>query len=303
MIQSMTGFASASFEIESSKSEKISLTINLKSLNSRYFELTCKVPYILSNLEVSIHKILKKITERGHVYLTIKVQNNQTTQVIVPAIHTIEQYLDAITTIKKTYKIKDDITLSTLLQLPNILQVEEESLTSKTEEQILAAIEKLGLMLKDTRLQEGKVLAQDIKNNIKNVIKSIKSINKQSSLVAQEKRKTLDKVLINLTKFEQTDTSLEKTVLEQNKMNLISDLEKIDIHEELVRAQMHCENIEKLITQKAESHGKKLDFTLQELNREINTIASKSPDSKISSLIIDVKTAIEKTREQAQNIV
>ena len=86
-------------------------------------------------------------------------------------------------------------------------------------------------------------------------------------------------------------------------MNLISDLEKIDIHEELVRAQMHCENIEKLITQKAESHGKKLDFTLQELNREINTIASKSPDSKISSLIIDVKTAIEKTREQAQNIV
>jgi uncharacterized protein (TIGR00255 family) len=299
----MTGFASANFEIETSKSEKLSLAIHLKSLNSRYFELTCKVPYILTNLEVGIHKVLKKIAERGHVYLTIKVQHSQTTHVIIPAINTVQQYLQAIKTIQKACKIKDEVTLATILQLPNILQVEEETLTHTTEEQILAAVEKLALKLKDARLQEGKVLALDIKKNIKDVLKRIKTIKKQSELVAEQKRKALDQVLSKLTKFEQTDASVEKTLLEQKKTALISELEKIDIHEELVRAQMHCNSIEKLIAQKIESHGKKLDFTLQELNREINTIASKCSDSEISLLTIDIKTSIEKTREQAQNIV
>jgi uncharacterized protein (TIGR00255 family) len=299
----MTGFASANFEIETSKSEKLSLAIHLKSLNSRYFELTCKVPYLLTNLEVAIHKLLKKNLERGHVYIFIKIQHNQTTNVVVPAINTIQQYLNAIKTIKKTCKIKDEISLATLLQLPNILQVEEETLTNTTEEQILNAIEKLVLNLKGTREKEGKILAVDIKKNIKDVVKNIKAIKKQSTMVAEQKKKTLDQVLTKLTKFESTDTSIEKTLLDHQKMTLISELEKIDIHEELVRAEMHCNNIQDLVDQKAESHGKKLDFTLQELNREINTIASKCSDSEISSLTIDIKTSIEKIREQAQNIV
>jgi len=299
----MTGFASANFEIETSKSEKLSLAINLKSLNSRYFELTCKVPYLLTNLEVPIHKTLKKILERGHVYIFIKIQHNQTTHVVVPAINTIEQYLQAINTIKKSCKIKEEVSLATLLQLPNILQVEEETLTTTTEEQILAAIEKLALNLKSTRIQEGKVLSADIKTNIKDVLKNIKAIKKQSMLVIEQKKKLLDQVLTKLSKFESTDTSIDKTLLDQQKTTFISELEKIDIHEELVRAEMHCNSIQDLVSQKADSHGKKLDFTLQELNREINTIASKCSDSEISSLTIDIKTAIEKIREQAQNIV
>jgi uncharacterized protein (TIGR00255 family) len=201
MLQSMTGFASANFEIETSKSEKLSLAIHLKSLNSRYFELTCKVPYLLTNLEVAIHKLLKKNLERGHVYIFIKIQHNQTTHVVIPAINTIQQYLDAIKTIKKSCKIKEEVSLATLLQLPNILQVEEETLTNTTEEQILAAIENLALNLKVARAQEGKVLSLDIKKNIKDVLKSIKAIKKQSTIVAEQKKKTLDQILSKLAKF------------------------------------------------------------------------------------------------------
>ena len=303
MIQSMTGFASGTIEVATSKTEKLSLVVQLKSLNSRYFELTCKLPYLLNNIEVAIHKILKKSLERGHVYITIKIQQDQTKHVVVPAINTIKQYLQAIETIKKSCNIKEDVSLATLLQLPNILQTEEETLHSKIEEQILLGIEKIVEKLKEMRAKEGKVLAQDIKENIKEVIKNLKLIKKNSEKAFDEKKEKLDQVLKKLQIFEQTDTSIEKTILEQQKINLLSELEKIDINEELVRAQMHCKNIEQLISEKTESHGKKLDFTLQELNRETNTIASKCNHSTISSLTITIKTAIEKAREQAQNIV
>ena len=303
MIQSMTGFASGTIEIATSKTEKLSLLVQLKSLNSRYFELTCKLPYLLNNLEVSIHKMLKKSLERGHVYISIKIQQDQTKQVIIPAINTIKQYLQAIESIKKNCNIKEDISLATLLQLPNILQVEEDTLNSKIEEKILEEIEKIAEKLKDMRAKEGKVLSKDIKDNIKEVVKNLKLIKKNSELALIEKKEKLDHLLKRLHAFETTDILLEKAILEQQKIHLLAEIEKIDINEELVRAQMHCENIEQLVSQKAETHGKKLDFTLQELNRETNTIASKCNHSTISSLTISIKTAIEKAREQAQNIV
>lgn len=299
----MTGFASGSIEIAISKTEKISLIVQLKSLNSRYFELTCKLPYILSNLEVSMHKLLKKSLERGHVYISVKIQQDETKHVVIPAMNTIKQYLHAIDIIKKDCDIKENVSLATLLQLPNILQIEEETLNNTTEEQILYELEKTIKKLKEMRVKEGKVLAQDIKENIQDVIKNLKLVKKNSEKAFEEKKEKLDQILKKLQKFDSTDTSVEKTILEQQKINLLSELEKIDINEELVRAQMHCKNIEKLILEKSESHGKKLDFTLQELNREINTIASKCNHSTISSLTITIKTAIEKAREQAQNIV
>ncbi len=229
MIQSMTGFASGSIEIATSRTEKISLTVQLKSLNSRYFELTCKLPYILSNLEVSIHKLLKKSLERGHVYISVKIQQDQTKHVVVPAIHTIKQYLKAIDTIKKDCNIKEDVSLATLLQLPNILQIEEEGLNNKAEEQILSELEKIVKQLKDMRAKEGKVLAQDIKENIQDVIKNLKLIKKNSETAIEEKKEKLDEVLKNLQKFESTDTSVQKAVLEQQKINLLSELEKMDL--------------------------------------------------------------------------
>ncbi|MBI2344983.1 YicC family protein [Candidatus Dependentiae bacterium] len=303
MIQSMTGFASGTLEIATSKTEKLSLIIQLKSLNSRYFELTCKLPYLLNTIEVAVHKLLKKSLERGHVYIAIRIQQDQTKHVVIPAINTIKQYLQAIETIKKSCGIKEEITLATLLQLPNILQVEEEILNTKIEEKILQEIEKIITKLKEMRFKEGKILAQDIKNSIKEISKNLKLIKKNSEKAFKEKKEKLDQILKKLQTFDNSDNSVEKTILDQQKINLLSEIEKIDINEELVRAEMHCKHIDQLVDEKSESHGKKLDFTLQELNRETNTIASKCNHSTISSLTINIKTAIEKAREQAQNIV
>lgn len=303
MTQSMTGFSSSIVEISISKTEKLSLSLHLKSLNSRYFEVTCKLPYLLTNLEVAIQRALKKKLERGHVYLTVKIQQDATQLVVIPALNTIQQYLKAIKKIQTTCKIKDEVSLSTLLQLPNILQVEETAFNSKTEEKILDAVMALadGLIL--TRQSEGNVLAQDIEKSTKDVLKNLKLVKKNSEVAFTHKKKEIDSVLTKIQEFASTDTSIEKALLEQHKITLLSELEKIDINEELVRATAHINSIQELVQEPSVTKGKKLDFTLQELNREINTIASKCSHSAISSLTIDIKTDIEKAREQAQNIL
>jgi len=305
MTQSMTGFASSIIDIPISKKEKLSLSLHLKSLNSRYFEMTCKLPYLLTNLEVAIHRALKKKLERGHVYLTIKIQHDATqSAVVVPALNTIKEYLKAIKEIQSACKIKEEVSLSTLLQLPNILQVEETMLNSTTEDNVLQAVLTIADQLILTRQSEGAVLAKDIEKNIKDVLKNLVAIKKASQKILADKKKEVDKVLKQLGDFPALDTSVEKAMLEQNKSTLLAELEKMDINEEVVRATSHINNICDLIKdKKIIAQGKKLDFTLQELNREINTIASKCSNSGISSLTIDIKTDIEKAREQAQNIL
>ena len=299
----MTGFASKIVEVAISKTEKLSLSMHLKALNSRYFEITCKLPYLLNHCEVAIHRILKKKLERGHIYLIIKVQHDATRHVIIPSTTTIQEYLAAIHKIQKMCEIKEPVSLSTILQLPNIFQIEEETVQGSTEEKILQAIENLTDDLIATRVSEGKVLSADISLHMKEILKKLQMINKTSLQVCTEKKEALDQLISKLQKIPVDQVSVEKCMLDNQKIVLLAELEKIDIHEEVVRANSHAKNIIELLKDKNVSKGKKLDFTLQELNREINTIASKCSHSTISSLTIDMKTDIEKAREQAQNIL
>lgn len=303
MTQSMTGFASKIVEIPISKTEKLSLSLHLKALNSRYFETTCKLPHLLSHCEVAMHRILKKTLERGHVYLIIKVQQDATKHVIIPSQTTIKEYLQAIEQIQKMCNIKESISLATVLALPNIFQIEEENVQGATEEKILQAVQNLADDLIVTRESEGKVLALDISVQMKAVMKKLQLVNAASIKICKAKKEALNILVTQLQSIPSDQLSVEKCMLDNQKIVLLSELEKIDIHEEIVRANSHVKNIIDLLKDKNISKGKKLDFTLQELNREVNTIASKCCDSQISSLTIDMKTDIEKAREQAQNIL
>ena len=303
MTQSMTGFASKVVEISISATEKLSLSLHLKALNSRYFETTCKLPYLLNHCEVSIHRILKKKLERGHIYLVVKVQQDPTKHVAIPAKKTIEQYLTAIHEIQKMCNITEPVSLSTILSLPNVFQVEENMLEGSVEDKILQAIESLADDLILTRESEGIVLAKDVILHIKSMMKKLQDVGKKSLKVSKEKKELLSEVLEKLQQDLEAVISVERCALEASKNVLLLELEKIDIHEEIVRATSHAKNILLLISNKELSKGKKLDFTLQELNREINTIASKCSDSAISALTIEMKSDIEKAREQVQNIL
>lgn len=303
MIQSMTGYASAIINIPIHEHEKLSLSIQIKSLNSRYFEVTSKIPYLLTDLDVAIQKLLKQKLHRGHVYITIKIQQDALKHSVVPALSTIQGYIDAITMIKKECHIKEDISLQTLLGLPNIFQTEEESLSKTTEPILLQELETVIDQLIAMRVSEGNVLKKDILDQINIVAQKLILIKDASTQTALQKKQELDSVISQLQIFKPEDVGTDKCLLENQKASLLSELEKIDIHEEVVRAQSHLVSITEWLQVKEVTKGKKLDFILQELNREINTIASKCSHFTISSLAIDIKSELEKCREQTQNIV
>lgn len=303
MIQSMTGYASAIVEIPLSAQEKLSLSIHIKALNSRYFEILCKLPYVLTDFEIALQKLLKQKLQRGNIYLTIKIQHSTSTHEIIPNVATIRAYLQAIATIKTTCHINDELNLATLLQLPNIFQVEEEPLQKTLEPLLINQVHTIVEQLIAMRLQEGAVLKHDLLDQMLGIQAKTLKIQETSNQVLTDKKEQLDSIITAINTKNSDIKSTQDHLQEQHKMALLADLEKMDIHEELIRAQAHIAAFINYLHSAQDNYGKKLDFILQELTREINTMTAKCSDVTISSLAIDIKAALEKCREQTQNIV
>lgn len=302
----MTGFATSTVEIPlSSNNGSMILSISMKSLNSRFFELTCKIPSLLANLEVPAQRILQKQLHRGHVSLHIKIVNSELlNEPIKPALDTIQNYLVAIDTIQRKFNIQDSVTLAQILQLPNVLQSQEVQLTEDIETAILQAIAQLAEQMIITQQEEGAQLAHDIKEQLASMKIKIAQIQLLSQQLIKEKKESLTEIMTALAAFEQTEQkTTEQCLLEAKKTTLMYEIEKIDINEETVRFNSHLINVAQQFETSDPVKGKKIDFIVQELNREINTVASKCSNIAISTLAIDIKSELEKAREQAQNII
>lgn len=298
MIQSMTGFATKTIIITAPETqEKAYISISIKALNARFFDTTCKLHYALSALENTIISKAKKKLHRGYIYITMHVTNSNALRgVVQPALATVTSYLEAINRIRDVCHIKEPITLSHILQLPNIFSLEESELNEDAVAAIYTAVDALLDTVVHTRLQEGAALKEDLKNRLAIMQQEIDTI----ATFAQEvitRQKT--KVHATLKEVE-ADESLLATA---QKNALYTMLDKLDLHEEIVRFKSHLANLAKQLESHEHEQGKRIDFTLQELAREINTISAKCSDSNISKHAINIKVEIEKAREQAQNIV
>lgn len=299
MLQSMTGFATKTVLLTTTSGEQLSATLNLKSLNSRFFESTCRLPQSFLHLEVPIIKLLKKELRRGHVYFTISLSNANALQgTIKPALSVAHSYVSALKKIAQETGIDDKITLDHLIRFSTIFTVEENPLDNTIEQQLLSLSQELCSALTQTRSQEGDYLQEDIVSRIKRLTAVIEHIAARSHIVAEEYKKKIDIALAEM------NASVEpNTMAEDRKNTLCMILDKIDIQEEITRFNGHLQSLHShLISQEIEK-GKRLDFILQELNREINTIASKCSDTIIGSSAISAKVELEKIREQAQNIL
>lgn len=307
MILSMTGFATSTVEIPlSSNKENIILSISIKSLNSRFFEMSCKIPSLLSNLEVPLQRLLQKQLHRGHVSLHIKIVSSASLQEsIKPSLLTIKNYVNAINTIQKEFNLQDQVTLAQILQLPHALQCEESQLNEDAETAIVQAVHHLAFQLIKAQEEEGSQLARDIKEQLASMKIKIAQIQNNSQQLIKEKKELLAQIMTTLLTFEKTEEpkSTEQSLLEVKKTNLMYEIEKIDINEETVRFNSHLQNVSLQFESQDPVKGKKIDFIIQELNREINTIAAKCSNISISSIAIDIKSELEKAREQAQNII
>jgi uncharacterized protein (TIGR00255 family) len=297
MIYSMTGFSSTTFIVTTTSGEKSSISINLKTLNSRFFETTIKLPLCLSPLETEFIKQLKHSLKRGHIYLTINLSNqNLFESNITPSFTTIAHYIEAIEHIKKEYAITNPITLDNILRLPNIFSKEELALDEQSTSLINNAVESLIKKVILDRQSEGMNLSKDLYQRIAIIQQEMNVITQRAHIfVAESKKKILDTL--------QEIGADENLIINAQKNGLYAMLDKIDIHEEITRLTSHLENLTTQLKSQDIEKGKRLDFILQELGREINTIAAKCSDSTISSHAINVKVEIEKMREQIQNIV
>ncbi len=292
MIKSMTGFGRSEVVTDERK-----ITIELKSVNHRYLDLSIKMPKKLSFLEGSIRNLMKTYIQRGKVDVYITYEdytiNNGTLKYNKEL---AAEYIACLKQMQQDFDLDYDIKVSTLSRYPDILTMEEQSvdeeeLWSILEPPVREACEKFV----QTRTQEGHNLEKDLLEKLDGLDKKVTRIEERSPEVVNAYRTKLEAKVSEL---------LEDTQIDDNRIaaEVILFSDKICNDEETVRLHSHVKNMKKMLTTETEGIGRKLDFMAQEMNREANTILSKSSDMEISDIAIDLKTEIEKIREQIQNI-
>lgn len=270
--------------------------VEVKTLNNKYCDIMIKNSMQSLEIEQKIEKLIKEKIFRGKVNVLIKVESyNSKEEKVILNESLFNSYCEALKILKEKYKFKDEINIDSIIKFKDIFQVvKEEEETGKMWPLIEEAVNKALDSLLEMRGREGKILINDIKKRIKKIIKLMDKIEKYSKLSLQEYKGNF------LSKLKELTNGLN---VDEGRIELEAAIfaGKSDITEEIIRTKSHLIQFNDLLNSK-ESAGRKMDFLIQEINREINTIGSKNNNLKITSLVILVKSELEKIREQARNI-
>ncbi len=291
MSSSMTGFGRATASADGRE-----LTIELKSVNHRYLDLSFRMPRHVSFIEDALRAKLAELLSRGHVDAYVDYKNNRSDAgkvVIDEAL--LSAYLASARAAGEKFDLEDDITLSAAMRLPDVFDVEKaEEDREAVATLAVAALTGAAEQLKRARAQEGARLAQDLLARLDTIEGIAADVSVRAPKVVEEYRAKLEERIAVL--IAQVDVDRQRLATE---VALFAD--KASIDEELVRLGSHIVQMRELLGS-AEAVGRRLDFVVQELNREFNTIGSKANDASIAQLVILGKAEIEKIREQVQNI-
>jgi len=291
----MTGFGKR--EIENSD---INISVELKSINSRYLEVNHKIPRLFSEDEDAILGLIRKKLSRGKIILNINytLLNDNLNQIKLNTVK-VDEYMKIINSLSLIEDIDKKFSIENLLALPEVISSTTTS-SNVAYKRILSksvndAIDDLVKM----RIQEGKNLSKDIQFRLKKIKKDLALIVKISERTQKEILKNYKKKIKLL--FDSND----KIILDDNRLlqEIVIFMEKKDIHEEITRLRSHIDLFIDCIIKGKNEKGKRMAFLLQEFLREINTIGSKTDNVKTSHLVVNIKTEIEKIREQVQNIL
>jgi len=288
MIKSMTGFAKAEMECETGK-----ITGETRALNSRYLEINLKLPKIDYLYEQKLRELAKKHIKRGKIDITMKWERISG-EWSAPKINEIavRQYLDLVNVLKNVYGLKGDLTIENILTFRDILSYEENNNISV--DNLVQSFEDLLKKLNQERTKEGKLIQKDLKERLKKIMNNLSEIESRWPLTIKVHEEKLKEKMIEVTKSTSID---EIRVLQE----LAIYMERLDIAEEIMRLKGHIENFKSTLSS-PDAVGRKLDFIIQEMVRETNTIGSKSNDLYINERVVQIKVEIEKMREQAQNV-
>lgn len=296
MIRSMTGFATHSFET-TLNGFPCAVTIQIKSVNGRFFDGSCRLPHLLSPLETRILRELKTRLLRGSVYCSISMNVDSSAQTAIsPSISTARAYHQALNRIRTELQLSDEITLRDLLGLPNLFVQQEQTLDPVLEDALFKELPRAIDKLVTVQETEGAALEKDLRGALARMSAARTAIKERAAAAMERKRTELMRNLENIV-------GASKEAREHYLYLVQTHLDKMDINEELVRLATHLDALNSLFDSADGEKGKRFEFTLQEALRESNTIASKSSDSDISAHVVSLKVDIEKAREQINNIV
>ena len=291
MIYSMTGYGRAS-ELFGNRE----ITVELRSVNNRYLDCSVKLPRAFSYAEDAVKKKIKDVISRGKVDVFVTVRNQEGEDVEVTLNRSVvESYLKAMKSLVADYGVKDDISVSSVTSLPDVFSIEREEMDEdEAQNQLLkvldAALEKHSSM----RAKEGEAMEQDLRNRAVTILDLVAEVEKRSPVTLENYRARLAEKMQEVLASTQID---EGRILQEAAIYA----DKIAVDEETVRLRSHFAQMDQMLTAGGPI-GRKLDFLLQEMNRESNTIGSKGNDLEQARHVVAIKAELEKIREQVQNI-
>lgn len=291
MIKSMTGFGRCELS-----NEKRKITVELKSVNHRYLDVNIRMPKKLNFFESAIRTLLKKYMQRGKVDMFISYEDYSEQTLAVKYNATIaKEYLTYLQQMADEFNLENNIRVSSLSRYPEVLTMEEQSADEdELWSDLSQAIREACTQFVATRTTEGEHLKQDLVEKLHHMRDNVDKVEQRApQIIAEYRSKLMEKVneLLGDTQIDEARLSTE----------IILFADKICTDEETVRLKSHITSMLNAL-ERSEGIGRKLDFIAQEMNREANTILSKSNDLETSDIAIELKTEIEKVREQIQNI-
>ncbi len=291
MIKSMTGFG----RYEAVK-EKVKISVEIKAVNHRYLDMNVKMPKKLSSFEIAIRSLLKEYIQRGKVDVYVSYENTAEADFALKYNEALAgEYFQYLRRMADMFHLENDIRAATLARFPEVFTMEEQDANETELQAILEeAVHGAAAQFLDSRVKEGTNLKNDLVSKLDEMLAHVAFIETHTPQIIADYRKKLEAKVRELLEDKQVDEGRIVT-----EVTLFAD--KICVDEETVRLRSHIEAVKNELLAGG-TVGRKLDFIAQEMNREANTILSKATDLAISDTGIELKTAIEKVREQIQNI-
>ena len=291
MVKSMTGYGRA---VETVNGREF--TVELRSVNNRYLDCAVKLPRALSFAEDAVKQAVKGAISRGKVdvFISLRSESAQDVKITLNA-PMVEGYIAAMRQMAKDYGIREDISVSLLSRMPDVFtvdkpEVDEEQLLSDLLSVVGKALERFDAM----RTAEGKALENDLRSRGETILSLVEQVEDGSGQTVADYRTRLENKLKEV---------LANTAIDESRILTEAAIfaDKVAVDEETVRLRSHLDQMNNMLTTGG-AIGRKLDFLLQEMNRESNTIGSKCSDVRLARIVVDIKAELEKIREQTQNI-
>ncbi|MGM8211809.1 YicC/YloC family endoribonuclease [Virgibacillus sp. W0430] len=291
MVRSMTGYGFASVSTANT-----TITVEIRTINNRYLDFSPKIPRTFISMEDKIRKMIQRYFYRGRIEVYIEQEGQRKNQALDTDWDLLEQFMEQAQEIKSRFQLSSEVPLSSILSLPNIMRIsEKEAELSTIEPTVLEGVEKACMQVVSARKREGQFLFKDIKKRAAVIKEHVFGLEERRVHVIDEYRERIQQ---RIEEFTGTTIAIEHSHLLQEIAILA---EKGDITEEITRLSSHLNHFWE-ITEAKEPIGRKLDFILQEMLREANTVGAKSMDPEISASVVVIKSNIEKIKEQIQNI-